>query len=370
MSTRRKFLRKISAPILAMPLLSAINQEGKKVEDIEYEGPVLRVAILGLGSYATRVADAMVSCKKAKLVGAISGTPTKLTSWQSKYGIPEKNCYNYENFDAIKNNPDIDAVYLTTPNSLHMPHTLRVAAAGKHVISEKPMAVNAKEGQMMVDACKKANVKLLVGYRMHFEAKTLEIIRMRKEGELGKPLFFQGLTGFRIGDPTQWRLNKKLAGGGSMMDIGIYAVNGARYMIGEEPIWVTAQEVKNDKVKFKEGVDETITFQMGFPGGAVASCLSTYAMNGLDKFYLNCEKGFAEMQPSTGYGPIKARTNKGELTHEHITHQTVQMDEMSAILLEGKKPIVPIDGEEGLKDLKIMDAIFASIKTGKKIMLS
>lgn len=370
MSTRRKFLRKISAPILAMPLLSTINREGKKVEEIEYEGPVLRVAILGLGSYATRVADAMVSCKKAKLVGAISGTPTKLTSWQAKYGIPEKNCYNYENFDAIKNNPDIDAVYLTTPNSLHMPHTLRVAAAGKHVISEKPMAVNAKEGQMMVDACKKANVKLLVGYRMHFEAKTLEIIRMRKEGELGKPLFFQGLTGFRIGDPTQWRLNKKLAGGGSMMDIGIYAVNGARYMIGEEPIWVTAQEVKNDKVKFKEGVDETITFQMGFPGGAMASCLSTYAMNGLDKFYLNCEKGFAEMQPSTGYGPIKARTNKGELTHEHITHQTVQMDEMSAILLEGKKPIVPIDGEEGLKDLKIMDAIFASIKTGKKIMLS
>jgi predicted dehydrogenase len=369
MSTRRKFLQKISAPILAMPLLTTIHQDEKIIEEKEYAGPVLRIALLGLGSYATRVADAMVSCKKAKLVGAISGTPTKLTSWQSKYGIPEANCYNYENFDSIKNNPDIDAVYLTTPNSLHMPHTLRVAAAGKHVISEKPMALNAKEGQMMIDACKKANVKLLVGYRMHFEPKTLEIIRMRKEGELGKPLFFQGLAGFRIGDPTQWRLNKKLAGGGSMMDIGIYAINGARYMIGEEPTWVTAQEVKNDKVKFKEGVDETITFQMGFPSGAIASCLSTYAMNGLDKFYLNCEKGFAEMQPSTGYGPIKARTNKGELTHEHVTHQTVQMDEMSSILLEGKKPIVPIDGEEGLKDLKIMDAIFAAIKTGKKVML-
>jgi len=370
MSSRRKFLQKISAPILAMPILTAINQEEKKVEETEYEGPVLRVALLGLGSYATRVADSMVSCKKAKLVGAISGTPSKLTSWQTKYGIPEKNCYNYENFDAIKNNPEIDVVYLTTPNSLHMPHTLRVAAAGKHVISEKPMALNAKEGQMMVDACKKANVKLLVGYRMHFESKTLEIVRMRRDGELGKPLFFQGLSGFRIGDPTQWRLNKKLAGGGSMMDIGVYSINGARYMIGEEPIWVTAQEVKNDKIKFKEGVDETITFQMGFPGGAVASCLSTYAMNGLDKFYLNCEKGFAEMQPSTGYGPIKAKTNKGELMHEHISHQTVQMDEMSAILLEGKKPIVPVDGEEGLKDLKIMDAIFAAVKTGKKVMLS
>ena len=115
--------------------------------------------------------------------------------------------------------------------------------------------------------------------------------------------------------------------------------------------------------------DETITFQMGFPGGAMASCLSTYSMNGLDKFYLNCEKGFAEMQPSTGYGPIKGRTNKGELMHEHITHQTVQMDEMASIILEGKKPIVPVDGEEGLKDLKIMDAIFLAVKTGKKVVL-
>lgn len=369
MSTRRKFLQKLSAPILAMPLITTIQQSENKTVEKEYEGPVLRVAILGLGSYGSRVADAMQSCKKAKLVAAISGTPTKLTAWQSKYGIAEKNCYNYENFDSIKNNPEIDAVYLTTPNSMHMPHTLRVAAAGKHVISEKPMALNAKEGQMMLDACKKANVKLLVGYRMHFEAKTLEIIRMRKDGELGKPLFFQGLSGFKIGDPTQWRLNKNLAGGGAMMDIGIYSINGARYMIGEEPIWVTAQEVKNDKVKFKEGVDETITFQMGFPGGAMASCLSTYSMNGLDKFYLNCEKGFAEMQPSTGYGPIKGRTNKGELMHEHITHQTVQMDEMASIILEGKKPIVPVDGEEGLKDLKIMDAIFLAVKTGKKVML-
>jgi predicted dehydrogenase len=212
-------------------------------------------------------------------------------------------------------------------------------------------------------------VKLLVGYRMHFELKTLEVIRMRKAGELGKIMFFQGLCGFRAGDPSQWRLNKKLAGGGSLMDIGIYAVNGARYMVGEEPIWVTAQETKTDPVKFKEGVDETITFQFGFPSGAVASCLSTYNMNGLDKFYLNGDKGFAEMQPSTGYGPIKGRTHKGELTQEHKTHQAVQMDEMAGIILEGKQPVVPVDGEEGVRDLKIMDAIYEAAKTGKKVSL-
>ncbi len=332
-----------------------------------YDGPVLRVAIMGLGGYGTRVAEAMQSCTMAKLTGVISGTPSKIKDWQSKYSIPEKNCYNYENFDSIKNNPDIDAVYIITPNSLHRDQATRVAKAGKHVICEKPMALNASEGKEMVEACKKANVKLLVGYRMHFEAKTLEIIRMRNEGEFGKVLFFQGLSGFRIGNPDQWRLNKQLAGGGSMMDIGIEAGNGARYMIGEVPVWVTAQETKTDPVKFKEGVDETIQFQLGFPGGAVASCLSTYILNNLDRFFLDGEKGFAELLPSTGYGPIKGRTHKGELTQPHLTHQTVQMDEMAGIILQGKIPLVPVDGTEGWKDLKIIDAIYHAAQTGKKV---
>jgi predicted dehydrogenase len=192
---------------------------------------------------------------------------------------------------------------------------------------------------------------------------------MRNAGEFGKVMFFQGLCGFRIGDPTQWRLNKQLAGGGSMMDIGIYAVNGSRYMIGEEPIWVTAQETKTNPEKFKEGVDETIMFQLGFPGGAVASCLSTYIVSNLDRFFLDGEKGYAEMLPSTGYGPIKAKTHISELTHQHVTHQAVQMDEMAGIILQNKKPIVPVDGEEGLKDMKIIDAIYQAVKTGKKIEL-
>lgn len=324
---------------------------------------------MGLGSYGTRVADAMQSCTRARLVGAISGTPSKLTDWQKKYNIPQKNCYNYQNFDSIRNNPDIDAVYVITPNAQHHDQVIRVAKAGKHAICEKPMAVNAREGQAMVDACNAAGVKLLVGYRMHFEPKTLEIIRQRNAGELGKILFFQGLSGFPIGDPGQWRLNKQLAGGGAMMDIGIYAVNGARYMIGEEPVWVTAQETKTDPVKFKEGVDETIQFQLGFPGGAVASCLSTYSMNNLDRFFITGRDGFAELAPATGYGPIKGRTSKGELTQPHVTHQTVQMDEMAAIILDGKKPVVPVDGAEGVKDLKIIDAIYEAAKSGGRVAL-
>jgi predicted dehydrogenase len=363
MTTRRSFLQTLSAPVWALPFVSSI------AESEHQDGKVLRVALIGLGSYASRVAEAMKDSKRAVVAGLVSGTPSKLVSWKAKYNVPESNCYNYETVDQIKNNADIDAVYIITPNALHKDMAIRMAKAGKHVIVEKPMALNAKEAKEMVDACKKAGVQLLVGYRMHFEPKTLEIIRMRNAGEFGQVKFFQGLCGFRIGDPKQWRLNKSLAGGGSMMDIGIYAVNGARYMIGEEPTWVTAQETKTDFVKFAEGVDETIQFQLGFPSGAVASCLSTYSMNNLDRFFLNGEKGFAELQPSTGYGPIKGRTNKGELQHPHITHQTIQMDEFAAILLDGKSPLVPVDGQEGLRDMQIIDAIYAAAKSGKKVSL-
>ena len=365
---RRNFLQKLVASAAVVPILSSTNAfaQSDRAGADGRQGATLRVALMGLGSYAERVAEAMQSSKRARLTGLISGTPSKLQEWGTRFGVAEKHRYNYENFDRIKDDPDIDAVYIITPNALHRDQAIRVARAGKHVICEKPMAVNAREGQDMVDACSEAGVKLLVGYRMHFEPKTLEVIRMRKAGDFGSIRFFQGLCGFRIGDPGQWRLDKALAGGGALMDIGIYAINGARYMVGEVPVWVTAQETKTDPVKFKQGVDETIQFQLGFPSGAVASCLSTYQMNHLDRFFMTGEAGYAELLPATGYGPIEGRTHKGELTQPHVMHQTLQMDEMAGILLDGNIPVVPVDGAEGLKDLKIIDAIYAACATGRR----
>jgi len=370
MSTRRNFLQNMGLSALGIYAFNGLNAGSVLTSDPVAEGPVLRVALMGLGGYATRVAESMQQSKRAKITGLISGTPDKLKSWGEKYGVPEKSRYNYETFDAVKNNPDIDAVYVITPNALHHDQVIRCAAAGKHVICEKPMALNAGQGREMVAACKKAGKQLLVGYRMHFEPLTLEVHRMRTAGELGAIKFFQGLSGFRIGDPKQWRVNKALAGGGALMDIGIYALNGCRYMVGEEPVWVTAQETKTDPVKFKEGVDETITFQLGFPSGATASCLSSYNMNNLDRFFLNGEKGFAELQPASSYGPIRGRTNKGllDITTDR-PQQAIQMDEMAALILDGKKPVIPVDGEEGLRDLVIIDAIYKAVKTGEKVNL-
>lgn len=368
MQSRRRFLQKLTGSAFVLSAAPGTLIAGC-TNSPSTENGVLRVAILGLGDYATRVANAMRACQKAKLVGAISGTPSKLPVWQSKYNIPSRNCYNYQTMDQIKDNPNIDAVYVITPNATHKDFVIRAAKAGKQVICEKPMAVDPQEAQEMVDACKAAGVKLLVGYRMHFEPKTLEVIRMRKAGELGKIRFFQGLSGFVSGDPQQWRRDPKLAGGGALMDIGIYSVNGARYMVGEEPVWVTAQETKTEPDRFVPGIDETIQFQLGFPSGAVASCLSTYNMDNLDRFFLDGTAGYAELLPATGYGPTKGRTNKGELRQPDVVHQTVQMDAMSDILLRGGRPEVPADGEEAVKDMVIIQAIYQAAKTGQKVML-
>ena len=126
---------------------------------------------------------------------------------------------------------------------------------------------------------------------------------------------------------------------------------------------------KNDPVKFIEGLDETIQFQLGFPGGAVASCLSTYSMNNLDRFFLDGLNGFAELHPATSYDPTRGLTHKGPLNFPDTIHQAVQMDEMAAIIFEGKKPLIPVNGEEGLKDIKVIEGIYKSAASGKTVNL-
>lgn len=367
MSTRRDFLQKLSLGIGAMAFTpftsnaSAFSHFGKPQKQ-------LRIALMGLGGYANIVARAMKDCKLAELKGIITGTPSKIPLWQKNYNIPDKNIYNYNTLHRISDNPDIDMVYITTPNSLHHKNVLQVAATGKHVLCEKPLADNAQQAREMIAACKAAGVRFYVGYRMHFEPHTRELIRMRKAGEFGKIMHVNNYMGFRIGDPNQWRLRKALAGGGAMMDVGIYALNGARYAAGEEPVWVTAQETKTDKVKFSE-VDETVTFQLGFPSGALASCGTTYNFNNYERLYVIGDKGFAELSPAFGYGPIAGKTHLGPMNQPVVTHQTAQMDGLADCILNGT-PDPAMTAEEGLKDMIVIDAVYESIrKNGARILL-
>lgn len=359
MSSRREFLQRLSIGVGTLATLEAAGATSIYQKSGEKK---LRVALMGLGGYAKRVAEAMKKCERATLAGIVTGTPSKIGEWKKAYGIPDKNVYNYENIGDIKSNPDIDAVYVITPNSLHHQHVLQVAKAGKHVICEKPIGDNARQAKEMIDACNKAGVKFYIGYRLHFEPHTRELIRMRESGELGAIQHVNTYMGFKVGDPSQWRLRKALAGGGAIMDVGVYAINGARYATGEEPVWVTAQEVKTDPVKFAE-VDETVLFQMGFPSGVVASCGTTYNFNNYERLYVIGEKGFVELAPAFGYGPIKGRTNKGTMDLPHTVHQTLQMDGIANSILNNG-PHFNATGEEGLKDMRVIDAIYESIRNG------
>ena len=175
---------------------------------------------------------------------------------------------------------------------MHKEYTLRAFKANKHVICEKPLALNAIEAEEMIKASKRANKELYVGYRLHYEPNHQETIRLCRDQAFGKIKHFEGGFGFRLTKQNVWRL-KKQYGGGALMDVGIYVIQAARYTIGEEPISLTAQEIKTDKVKFKE-VDETILWQMNFPSGAVASNITTYATN-INRFYLGLEKGRIQM---------------------------------------------------------------------------
>lgn len=367
MHSRRRFIQNLSIGLGAMAF-SPFSLPASESSGLQTTGKQLRVALMGLGGYANIVARAMKECRLAKLTGIVTGTPSKIPVWKSNYGIPDKNVYNYQTVGEIAGNPDIDLVYITTPNSLHHQHVLQIAATGKHIICEKPLADNAQQAREMIAACKKAGVRFYVGYRLHFEPYTRELIRMRKAGEFGRIMHVNNYMGFRIGDPNQWRLKKSLAGGGAMMDVGVYALNGARYATGEEPVWVTAQETKTDPVKFAE-VDETITFQLGFPSGALASCGTTYNFNNYERLYLIGEKGFGELSPAFGYGPIRGRTHLGAMNQPVVTHQTVQMDGLADCILNGT-PDPDMTGEEGLKDMIVIDAVYESLrKGGAKILL-
>jgi predicted dehydrogenase len=369
--TRRSFLQKIGigaagSAALAMTVPPFINE----LEDASFfDGKKLNIALCGLGRYAEILARGLESSRYCRIAGIITGSPSKAAIWKKRYDIPEKNIYNYKNFDEIAGNKDIDLVYIVLPNSMHKEFTIRTAKAGKHIIVEKPMAITVNDCQEMINACKKAGVQLAVGYRLHTEPYHLEIKRLGQEKIFGQIRLIEASLGYKSGDPSEWRLKKAISGGGPLMDIGIYCVQSSRYTLGEEPVSVTAQfgPVTNKKL-FSE-VEESITWQFEFPGGAICNSTSSYNCQ-FDRFFSSADEGSFELSPALGYGPYKGKTTKGELNFPVINQQAVQCDEIAKILLDNKQLPLHITGEEGLQDMKILQAIYEAARSGKKIMIA
>jgi predicted dehydrogenase len=330
-------------------------------------------AIVGLGGYGLGIViPQFKNCRNSRLVALVSGDPAKAKRVAAEYGVPEPNLYDYRNFDRIRDNPDIDVVYVCLPVAMHAEYTVRAAKAGKHVLCEKPMALSSRECETMIAACRQAGRKLMIGYRCHFEPHNLEAIRRARAGEIGKLRYYRSEHGFVFRDPTAWRLKKAMAGGGSLMDMGIYALNGARYMTGEEPNAVYAVE-RSDRSdpRFRE-VEDMIEFELEFPSGVLASCMSTYSAN-QNHILLMGDKGRIEMEPATGYQGHRlwVGSERGKevapAPGPGATQWAGQLDHMAQCVLQDREPIVP--GEEGLRDLRIIEAVYRSAREGKRIAL-
>ncbi len=325
-------------------------------------------AILGLGSYATnQIMPAFAHSENSKLVALISGHTEKLSRFGQQYAIPTSHRYTYDSMDEIASNPDIEVVYVITPPATHPEFAIRAAGLGKHVCSEKPMAPTPQDCQRMIDACKKAGKLLQIGYRCHYESHNLRAIKACRSGELGKIRELRSDHGFNMPNGT-WRTQKALAGGGSMMDIGIYSLNALRYLSGEEPIEVSATITNPPNDARFVDVEDTVDFKLTFPSGLVGHGTSGYSWSpGKNRYEIRGSKSTLIAEPATGYDGDHLTLDGVELPVTPNNQWAAQLDQMSRCVRQGGKVLTP--GEEGLRDIRIIQAIYASAKTGHPIKL-
>ena len=370
--SRRSFLKKAGQGVVALNAAGALLGSARAQQLPERPGKKLGWAIVGLGNLTIhQILPAFAKCEHSKVVALVSGHPEKAARLAERYGVSPRAIYNYQNYDSIADNPDVDIVYIVLPNGMHAEYTIRAHRAGKHVLSEKPMANTPADCQAMIDAARKANRKLMVAYRCRYEPFNQAMIKIARDKEFGPIQVIVADHGFNIGDPTQWRLNKELAGGGSLMDIGIYSLNAARYITGEEPAEINAVMYSTPgDVRFKE-VEETITFQLRFPSGALANCSSSYGYAGQNRYRVIGTTGWFELEPATSYTGQRMRIRRGDVIEEKDIqprdHFAAEMDHMSECVMNDKTPLTP--GEEGWRDLKVMTAIYEAARTNKTVVL-
>ncbi|MFN6946861.1 MAG: Gfo/Idh/MocA family protein [Cytophagaceae bacterium] len=326
----------------------------------------LGIALVGLGNYSQKqLAPALKESKHCYLAGIVTGSPEKAAKWKNDFGLKDSNIYTYDNFDEIADNPDIDVVYVVLPNSMHAEYSIRAAQAGKHVICEKPMALNSIEAKQIISACKDANVRFFVGYRLHFEPYNQEIKRLGQEKAFGNIKTIEAAMGFEVGSPDQWRLKHEL-GGGALMDVGIYCIQAARYITGMEPLAINYAVVANKDEKFKE-VDGDIIWEIEFPGDIKAKCHASFSKT-IDFVHVEAEKGWFELSPAFEYEGLSGKTSQKKIHLPNINQQTAQLDGMAECILNATSTTA--SGLEGLIDMQIIEAIYKAAETGEPVDLS
>ena len=329
----------------------------------------LGVALMGLGYYSTDLlAPALQQTKHCYLAGIVTGTPSKAEAWKKQYNIPDKNIYNYGNFNQVANNPDIDVVYVVLPPSMHREYVIKAADTGKHVWCEKPMALTEKECRDMIDACVKNKKSLAIGYRLQHEPNTQEYRRIVQQKLLGKIQKVSCAAGYYDSRTNHWKQKKEL-GGGALYDMGVYPIQGTRMGTGMEPIAVLSAQISTTRPEiYKNGLDETAVAVLEYPGGVMADIKTSFGEN-INYLHIVCEKGEIKMAPYSAYSGVKGSSPLGEINHPYEIpwQQAKQMDDDAIAIMNGKPMQVP--GEEGLRDIRIVEAIYKVAATRQRVAL-
>ena len=360
--------------------LPLVEQPGGGEQPIPNADPVARrlgVAVVGIGHLSLeQILPGFGQAKHVKVTALVSGDAAKARTIAAQYGVAETHIYDYAGFDRLRDNPDVDIVYIVLPNSMHAEYTVRAAQAGKHVLCEKPMATSVADAEHMIAACRQAGRKLMVAYRMQhnpFHRFLIGAVRDKSYGELRAIFANNGQN--QVKTPPQWRHNRQMAGGGSLVDVGIYCFNAARYLTGEEPVEIQASLTRpKDDPRFKE-VEDICNFTLRFPSGVQAQMQSGYSFHETRLLHVMTENATLSMDPAFSYQGLRLQIarkegNSASQDARRFTERNqfaTEMDAFAQAIRANREPLTP--GEEGAQDMRVIAAIYQAAESGGVVKL-
>ncbi|MBG89971.1 MAG: glucose-fructose oxidoreductase [Verrucomicrobiales bacterium] len=329
------------------------------------------ICVVGLGVLSKNaIAPAFANSRHCRLAGIVTSSEEKAKEWQADFGVPVEGVYSFDRYDEMAKNADIDAVFIVLPNAQHAEYSIRAARAGKHVLCEKPLEVSVEKCEQMIAACQEAGRTLATAYRCHCDPHHRELIRLAQTGAFGTLRLVEASFGFHVKNPdashSKWRRTQQSAGGGALVDVGVYAVQGACYVTGEDPIEVQGTETKMMPEVYGE-VDETLCWTMKFPSGVIANCSTSYTCP-INRLFVSGDTGWGELSPCyTYFRDNRLRTHEGAVQLEQIDHFASQMDHFAEACRGETELYFP--GEMGMRDVKIMTAIYESVRSGRSVKI-
>ncbi len=380
-TTRRSFLKTSAA--VAVPALIGLRPSVRAQSAREGK---LGVALCGLGGFSKQsIAPELPSAKNVWFAGAITGDTAKGREWAKQYGFPEKNIWSYADMARLADAKDIAIVHVVTPNNLHAPHTIAAAKAGTHVMVEKPMATSSAQCEQMIAAAKSAGVRLGVSYRLHWEPHHVQAAAQLAGGAVGSLAngsyeFSWGYAGF-LADPERrktiklWLLDQKLTGGGALFDTGVYPIQAACMMTGKVPVAARGFASTRHKDLFPAGVEETMSFELTFADGFQALCRASYS-GSFHQCTTYGPKGVVEILPGLPAGSVFGQSSNGKPNPKRLVvnrkdipaDDTLQLGAMLDAFAQAITAGTPFkaDGAMGLRDIRIVEAVYASVAQGGK----